>query len=115
LVARLMVLALSSPDPAARERPLSRIPKQTGPAGAGAAGPARAQGALKTGLRTPAKAASARISNFGVASASTPVRSLTGSPTPSPKPSADSSKDPGSSAGEREQILEICRRLQQIL
>ncbi|KAJ2713466.1 hypothetical protein H4R19_002236 [Coemansia spiralis] len=110
LVARLMVLALSSPDPASQEKPPSRIPKQTPAAGA-----ARVQGAPKIGVRTPVKSASSRISSFGVASANTPVRSVGVSPTPSSKPSPDSNKDAAHPASDKEQILDICRRLQQIL
>ncbi|KAJ2500802.1 hypothetical protein GGH96_002441 [Coemansia sp. RSA 1972] len=111
LVARLMVLALSSPDPSTSEKPASRIPKRAGSAATPAA--ARTSNA-KGGLRTPVKSASARISSFGVASTSTPVRSVAVvSPTPSSKASIDS-KDQ-TSTSEREQILDICRKLQQIL
>ncbi|KAJ2420561.1 hypothetical protein IWW41_005773 [Coemansia sp. RSA 2522] len=111
LVARLMVLALSSPDPSTSEKPASRIPKRAGSAATPAA--ARTSNA-KGGLRTPVKSVSARISSFGVASTSTPVRSVAVSPTPSSKASIDS-KDQTSTSSEREQILDICRKLQQIL
>ncbi|KAJ2564999.1 hypothetical protein GGH12_001679 [Coemansia sp. RSA 1822] len=111
LVARLMVLALSSPDPSTSEKPASRIPKRAGSAATPVA--ARTSNA-KGGLRTPVKSASARISSFGVASTSTPVRSVAVSPTPSSKASIDS-KDQTSTSSEREQILDICRKLQQIL
>ncbi|KAJ2204373.1 hypothetical protein IW143_005553 [Coemansia sp. RSA 520] len=111
LVARLMVLALSSPDPSTSEKPASRIPKRAGSAATPAA--ARTSNA-KGGLRTPVKSVSARISSFGVASTSTPVRSVAVSPTPSSKASIDS-KDQTSISSEREQILDICRKLQQIL
>ncbi|KAJ2661382.1 hypothetical protein IW148_003378 [Coemansia sp. RSA 1199] len=111
LVARLMVLALSSPDPSTPEKPASRIPKRAGSAATPVA--ARTSNA-KGGLRTPVKSASARISSFGVASTSTPVRSVAVSPTPSSKASIDS-KDQTSTSNEREQILDICRKLQQIL
>ncbi|KAJ2616257.1 hypothetical protein H4S08_000886 [Coemansia sp. RSA 1365] len=112
LVARLMVLALSSPGPTTPEKPSSRISKRTGPATTGASRP---QSALKSGLRTPIKSASTRISSFGVASTSTPVRSIAVSPTPSSKASGDSGKDSAPSTSEKEQILEICRKLQNIL
>ncbi|KAJ2076613.1 hypothetical protein H4R24_005601 [Coemansia sp. RSA 988] len=112
LVAQLMVLALSSPEPAAPEKVSSRIPKRTGSAVTGATRP---QAGFKGGLRTPIKSANARISSFGVASTSTPVRSVAVSPTPSSKTSGDSGKDPMSSTSEKEQILEICRKLQNIL
>ncbi|KAJ2314414.1 hypothetical protein IWW52_004291 [Coemansia sp. RSA 2704] len=111
LVARLMVLALSSPDPTTPEKPASRIPKRM--VSAAAVGAARPPNALKGGLRTPAKSTSARISSFGVASTSTPVRSVAVSPTPSSKASADSSKE--QIPGEKEQMLDICRKLQQLL
>ncbi|KAJ2478922.1 hypothetical protein IWW56_003426 [Coemansia sp. RSA 2131] len=111
LVARLMVLALSSPDPSTSEKPVSRIPKRAGSAATPVA--ARTSNA-KGGLRTPVKSASARISSFGVASTSTPVRSVAVSPTPSSKASIDS-KDQTSTSSERELILDICRKLQQIL
>ncbi|KAJ2439817.1 hypothetical protein IWW43_004749, partial [Coemansia sp. RSA 1935] len=111
LVARLMMLALSSPDPSTSEKPASRIPKRAGSAATPAA--ARTSNA-KGGLRTPVKSVSARISSFGVASTSTPVRSVAVSPTPSSKASIDS-KDQTSTSSEREQILDICRKLQQIL
>ncbi|KAJ2155891.1 hypothetical protein GGF46_005541 [Coemansia sp. RSA 552] len=115
LVARLMVLALTSPEPPTPEKLASRIPKRAGSA-AGPTGGARPQSALKGGLRTPVKSASSRISSFGVASANTPVRSLAVSPTPSAKASADSGRDqPPGAPSEKEQILDICRQLQQIL
>ncbi|KAJ2857446.1 hypothetical protein FB639_005998, partial [Coemansia asiatica] len=126
LVARLMVLALSSPEPSAEQLPAlektsSRIPRRTGsgPSAAAAAGStARPSSALKGGLRTPARSSGTRISSFGVASASTPVRSAMVSPTPSGKASSTSGggKDSqGAASEEREQILDICRKLQQIL
>ncbi|KAJ2824121.1 hypothetical protein IWW50_003482 [Coemansia erecta] len=113
LVARLMVLALSSPDPATPEKPTSRIPKRAGPGAT--SGAVRPSSALKGGLRTPVKSTSARISSFGVASSNSPVRSVVVSPTPSSKASADSSKEQTTAANEKEQILDICRKLQQIL
>ncbi|KAJ1723791.1 hypothetical protein LPJ53_001908 [Coemansia erecta] len=130
LVARLMVLALSSPEPVPTQVPASatdkagsRIPRRTG-SGAGAASnsTARPQSALKGGLRTPMKSVGTRISSFGVASENTPVRSTVVSPTPSGKASslsgsavAGGGKDSQSASAEREQILDICRKLQQIL
>ncbi|PIA16976.1 hypothetical protein COEREDRAFT_80710 [Coemansia reversa NRRL 1564] len=112
LVARLMVLALSSPGPTTPEKPSSRVSKRTGHVVTSASRP---QSALKSGLRTPIKSASTRISSFGVASTSTPVRSIAVSPTPSSKASGDSGKDLAPSTSEKEQILEICRKLQNIL
>ncbi|KAJ2637874.1 hypothetical protein GGF40_002065 [Coemansia sp. RSA 1286] len=127
LIARLMVLALSSPEPTAEQLPApekagSRIPRRTGSgpgaAAAHAGSTARPSSALKGGLRTPMRSSGTRISSFGVASASTPVRSTAVSPTPSGKASTASGggKDAqGAVANEREQILDICRKLQQIL
>ncbi|KAJ2788135.1 hypothetical protein GGI15_000156 [Coemansia interrupta] len=133
LVARLMVLALSSPEPAPTQVPPSqtdkagsRIPRRTGSGAGAAANPtARPQSALKGGLRTPMKSAGMRISSFGVASENTPVRSTVVSPTPSGKASSlsgSAGKDSQNASGlgaaqpaDREQILDICRKLQQIL
>ncbi|KAJ1815715.1 hypothetical protein LPJ56_004484, partial [Coemansia sp. RSA 2599] len=124
LVARLMVLALSSPEPAAEQLPAqekagSRIPRRAGSGPSAAAGSAaRPPSALKGGLRTPVRGPGTRISSFGVASSSTPVRSAMVSPTPSGKASTTSGggKDSqAAAAGEKEQILDICRKLQQIL
>ncbi|KAJ2705710.1 hypothetical protein FB645_002200 [Coemansia sp. IMI 203386] len=127
LIARLMVLALSSPEPTAEQLPApekagSRIPRRTGSGpgatAANAGSTARPSSALKGGLRTPMRSSGTRISSFGVASASTPVRSTVVSPTPSGKASTASGggKDAqGAAANEREQILDICRKLQQIL
>ncbi|KAJ2633358.1 hypothetical protein H4R22_000546 [Coemansia sp. RSA 1290] len=114
LVARLMVLALSSPEPPTPEKPTSRIPKRSGSATTPTA--ARTAAAGKNNQRTPVKAPGSRISSFGVASTSTPVRSVAVSPTPSSsKNSVTSSKEPTSAASEKEQILDICRKLQEIL
>ncbi|KAJ1885375.1 hypothetical protein LPJ66_010148, partial [Kickxella alabastrina] len=123
LIARLMVLALSSPEPPSpaqfTDKPNSRIPRRTigGPASssaaastsasASAASAARPLSAMKGGLRTPIKAPGTRISSFGVASENSPVRSLVVSPTPSGRVSTG--------IAEKEQILDICRKLQQIL
>ncbi|KAJ2390788.1 hypothetical protein GGI05_003127, partial [Coemansia sp. RSA 2603] len=137
LVARLMVLALSSSEPAPAQTPVSattdkigsRIPRRTGSGGGAVSNPtARPQSALKSGLRTPMKSAGTRISSFGVASENTPVRSTVVSPTPSGKASSlsgsagASAKDSQNASGpgaaqsaERDQILDICRKLQQIL
>ncbi|KAJ1844353.1 hypothetical protein LPJ57_009520, partial [Coemansia sp. RSA 486] len=99
LIARLMVLALSSPEPTAEQLPApekagSRIPRRTGSgpgaAAANAGSTARPSGALKGGLRTPMRSSGTRISSFGVASATTPVRSTVVSPTPSGKASTAS-------------------------
>ncbi|KAJ2558140.1 hypothetical protein EV175_000945 [Coemansia sp. RSA 1933] len=114
LVARLMVLALASPEPASQTKLNTRIPKRVGSATAIPSTSNRPPSALKVGLRAPVKSASTRISSFGVASENTPVRSLVVSPTPSPKSSPANGKDTPSLA-EKEQILDICRKLQDIL
>ncbi|KAJ2453465.1 hypothetical protein EV183_002218 [Coemansia sp. RSA 2336] len=113
LVARLMVLALSSPEPPTPEKPTSRIPKRSG----SATTPTTSRVAAgKSNQRTPVKTPGTRISSFGVASTSTPVRSVAVSPTPSSsKNSVSGGKEPTSAAGEKEQILDICRKLQEIL
>ncbi|KAJ2660947.1 hypothetical protein IWW48_002652 [Coemansia sp. RSA 1200] len=114
LVARLMVLALASSESANPSKANSRIPKRSGSASATAQASSRPTSALKVGLRAPVKSTSMRISSFGVASESTPVRSLIASPTPLSKSSSVGGKEP-SSASEKDQILEICRKLQDIL
>ncbi|KAJ2504041.1 hypothetical protein GGI11_007507 [Coemansia sp. RSA 2049] len=114
LVARLMVLALASSESANPPKANSRIPKRSGSASATAQTSSRPTSALKVGLRAPVKSTSTRISSFGVASESTPVRSLIASPTPLSKSSSAGGKEP-SSASEKDQILEICRKLQDIL
>ncbi|KAJ1995432.1 hypothetical protein GGI26_001154 [Coemansia sp. RSA 1358] len=114
LVARLMVLALASSDSAVQGKPASRIPKRSGSAAA-LSTPNRPASALRGGLRTPVKITSTRISSFGVASENTPVRSLVTSPTPSLNPTSSDGKEPSPQSAEKDQILEICRKLQQIL
>ncbi|KAJ2859561.1 hypothetical protein GGI22_002948 [Coemansia erecta] len=114
LVARLMVLALASSESANNTKANSRIPKRAGSATATISSSSRPSSALKVGLRAPIKSTGTRISSFGVASENTPVRSLIASPTPSSKSASTSGKDTPS-VGENEQILDICRKLQDIL
>ncbi|KAJ2454960.1 hypothetical protein GGF42_003514 [Coemansia sp. RSA 2424] len=116
LIARLMVLALSSPDSETLEKPSARAPRRTGSAAAVLPPLAKSTGAPKGGgLRTPAKSSSTRISSFGVASENTPVRSLVVSPSPASKANSSSGKDAQGLAADKEQILEICRKLQVLL
>ncbi|KAJ2891436.1 hypothetical protein IWW38_003619 [Coemansia aciculifera] len=116
LIARLMVLALSSPDPETSEKSV-RPPRRTGSAAAALPPVAKSIGAPKGGggLRTPAKSSSTRISSFGVASENNPVRSLVVSPSPSSKANSLPGKDAQGLAADKEQILEICRKLQLLL
>ncbi|KAJ2842246.1 hypothetical protein IWW36_005978 [Coemansia brasiliensis] len=111
-----MVLALSSPEPPTPEKPTSRIPKRSGSATTPNSARTSVAAATKSAQRTPVKTPGSRISSFGVASTSTPVRSVAVSPTPSSsKANANNSKEQTSAASDKEQILEICRKLQEIL
>ncbi|KAJ1663712.1 hypothetical protein IW140_004683 [Coemansia sp. RSA 1813] len=114
LVARLMVLALASQESTNQTKINSRIPMRAGSASAATSNSSRPPSALKVGLRAPVKSASTRISSFGVASESTPVRSLIASPTPPSKSASGSGRDTPAIA-EKEQIIDICRKLQDIL
>ncbi|KAJ2071950.1 hypothetical protein IW146_007967 [Coemansia sp. RSA 922] len=114
LIARLMVLALSSPEPETPDKPSARAPRRTGSAAAVLPPTAKPAGAPKGGLRTPAKSSSTRISSFGVASENNPVRSLVVSPSPASKANSGTGKDAQSTA-DKEQILDICRKLQLLL
>ncbi|KAJ2884525.1 hypothetical protein H4R27_002026 [Coemansia aciculifera] len=114
LIARLMVLALSSPEPETPDKPSARAPRRTGSAAAVLPPTAKPAGAQKGGLRTPAKSSSTRISSFGVASENNPVRSLVVSPSPTSKANSSTGKDAQSTA-DKEQILDICRKLQLLL
>ncbi|KAJ2423705.1 hypothetical protein GGF41_003036, partial [Coemansia sp. RSA 2531] len=114
LIARLMVLALSSPEPETPDKPSARAPRRTGSAAAVLPPTAKPAGAPKGGLRTPAKSSSTRISSFGVASENNPVRSLVVSPSPASKANSATGKDAQSTA-DKEQILDICRKLQLLL
>ncbi|KAJ2253248.1 hypothetical protein GGI13_002801 [Coemansia sp. RSA 455] len=114
LIARLMVLALSSPEPETPDKPSARAPRRTGSAAAVLPPTAKPAGVPKGGLRTPAKSSSTRISSFGVASENNPVRSLVVSPSPASKANSATSKDAQSTA-DKEQILDICRKLQLLL
>ncbi|KAJ2473139.1 hypothetical protein EV174_005743, partial [Coemansia sp. RSA 2320] len=98
LVARLMVLALAAPEPESPEKLSARAPRRTGSA-------ATTLPAPKGGLRAPAKSTSTRISSFGVASTNNPVRSV----------NASAEKEPLPPPADKEQILDICRKLQQLL
>ncbi|KAJ2342542.1 hypothetical protein GGH91_003486, partial [Coemansia sp. RSA 2671] len=115
LIARLMVLALSSPEPETPDKPSARAPRRSGSAAAVLPPTAKAAGASKSSLRTPAKSSSTRISSFGVASENNPVRSVVVSPSPTSKIGAGTDKDVQSAVADKEQILDICRKLQQLL
>ncbi|KAJ2370959.1 hypothetical protein H4S02_009723 [Coemansia sp. RSA 2611] len=117
LIARLMVLALSSPEPETPDKPSARAPRRSGSAAAVLPPTAKAAGASKSSLRTPAKSSSTRISSFGVASENNPVRSVVVSPSPTSKigAGAGTDKDAQSAVADKEQILDICRKLQQLL
>ncbi|KAJ2064449.1 hypothetical protein GGI17_000959 [Coemansia sp. S146] len=115
LIARLMVLALSSPEPETPDKPSARAPRRTGSAAAVLPPTVKPAGAPKGGgLRTPAKSSSTRISSFGVASENNPVRSLVVSPSPASKANSSTGKDAQSTV-DKEQILDICRKLQLLL
>ncbi|KAJ2829059.1 hypothetical protein FBU31_002776 [Coemansia sp. 'formosensis'] len=115
LIARLMVLALSSPDPETPDKPSIRAPRRTGSAASALPPTAKSAGAPKGGIRTPAKSTSTRISSFGVASENNPVRSVVVSPSPASKANSSAGKDAQGTTADKEQILDICRKLQMLI
>ncbi|KAJ2493435.1 hypothetical protein IWW37_000524 [Coemansia sp. RSA 2050] len=115
LVARLMVLALSSPEPETPDKLPARAPRRSGSAAAVLPPTAKVGGAPKSSLRTPVKSSSTRISSFGVASENNPVRSVVVSPSPTSKTGPGADKDAQSAVTDKEQILDICRKLQLLL
>ncbi|KAJ1954332.1 hypothetical protein EC988_002495 [Linderina pennispora] len=114
LVAKLMVLALASHDASTSGEKSAAgartgIPRRPGSSAAMHMGLGKSASLSKASVRTPTKSSNARISSFGVASANSPVRSSTASPSSATKVAKDDTQ------GEKDQILDICRQLQNLL